>query len=57
MEVNDSELRNEMRYAIKFCLRLGEIAPGKVWLMKEVSKDKYFGEFMIFSWRGNTKFL
>lgn len=40
MEVSDSELRNEMRFAIKFCYRLGKIAPKAVDLMKEAYKEE-----------------
>lgn len=55
MEMSDSELKNEMRCAIKFCYRLGKTAPETVKLMKEAYKDKCFGESTIFRWHGDFK--
>lgn len=42
-------------FAIKFYSCLDKTVPETVKLMKEVYKDKCFGESMIFRWRGNFK--
>ena len=55
MVVNDSELRNEMCCAIKFCYHLSKTAQETVKLMKEAYKDKCFGESMIFRYYGDFK--
>ena len=41
MEVSDSELENEMHYALKFCYHFSKTASEEVKLMKEAYKDKF----------------
>ena len=47
-EASDLKLRNDRRYVIKICNRLGKTAPETVDLKKEAYKDECFGESMIF---------
>ena len=55
MEVNDSELKNEIQCVIKFCYHSGKTATKTIILTKQIYKDKCFDEFTIFGWHNDFK--
>lgn len=55
MEFGDSELKNEMHCAIKFCYHFGKTPQQTVKIMNEAYKDKCFGVPVTFRRHGDLK--